>query len=784
MRITRIVCWPILSVLVLLGGRPLWAAIDFGSPASHPVGSSPLSLAFADFDGDGHPDLATANYGSGDVSVLLGNGDGTFQAAARFDAGMPNPAVLLAGDFNHDGKMDLLAFQPGNSNPANILPGSFSVLLGNGDGTFQAPLVTMVSSTSAAIVAADFNLDAKLDLAVAGSTSIDVFLSSGDGTFQAPKTTSEAVNGVLVTGDANGDGKPDLIVADGSDIGVFLGNGDGSFKPELRSAGTVADGFTIEQILALDVSGDGKLDLVVESEKRSQFCVSEVCTTYPSSERVSVFVGKNDGTFQAEQSVSSASSTVLSLSNIYGSQIIGPITAGDFNGDGMTDLTYRVNIYPHSPVAARVIETLLGRADGTFSPPVRTANTLPNNDSEDLNAGDVNRDSLADLISLDRHDNVVLIELNTSPKNGADLRVTGSANPLPAGIGLDLTFTADILNEGPDDASGVLFKDDLPASVTFVSASASQGSCANSGSVVTCTIGSLRSAHDVTASVIVRPAVVGSITNTMSVDGAEQDPALGNNTAVQVEEIAPLFKLTVTKSGGGTGSVTSTPAGIDCGTTCEADFVSSTSVSLTAAPTSESEFTGWSGACSGSSPTGCVVTLTAALSVNAGFAVRPDFSVSSSVSRLTVKRGEQASATLSFPAQGTFSGDIALTCSVTGPAPAPSCTISPSTVKPGGSATLTVSAPALTGAARPVRFPAGQVLSAGLLPIAGLILFAAGFSRRKPVRTLLLLTLVAISLGACGSTDTQMPPNQHFTVTVSATSGILQHSVPVDVTVQ
>src|SRR4029077_11853524 len=132
--------------------------------------------------------------------------------------------------------------------------------------------------------------------------------------------------------DFNGDRKPDLAVAAGSSIALFLGNGDGNFQSGPIVA--VADGFAVQDIQAGDISADGKVDLLVESEKRSQFCFKGICTTYASSEHISSFLAIGNGTFQSEQIIANASSHVNSLIDITDSQLFVPAIVGDFNGDG------------------------------------------------------------------------------------------------------------------------------------------------------------------------------------------------------------------------------------------------------------------------------------------------------------------------------------------------------------------------------------------------------------------------------------------------------------------
>jgi hypothetical protein len=160
------------------------SAINTGgaSPAAPPAtGSSPVALAVADFNGDGKPDLAVVNNTSpGTVSILLGNGDGTFEPQVQYATGN-TPVALAVADFNGDGKLDLAVLN--NVNPP---PGSISVLLGNGDGTFQPHVDFAVGQTPVAIAAGDFNGDGNQDLAVVdqGDTAVSIMLGNGDGTFQ------------------------------------------------------------------------------------------------------------------------------------------------------------------------------------------------------------------------------------------------------------------------------------------------------------------------------------------------------------------------------------------------------------------------------------------------------------------------------------------------------------------------------------------------------------------------------------------------------------------------
>ena len=227
----------------------------FPASVNYAVGSLPKSVAVADVNGDGKLDLVTANEQSNSVSVLLGNGDGTFQAAVNYAVGSCPKSVAVA-DVNGDGKLDLVT--------ANEQSNSVSVLLGNGDGTFQAAVNYAVGSCPSSVAVADVNGDGKPDLVAANyhSANVSVLLGNGDGTFQEQQTfaTGYQPDSVAVA-DINGDGKPDLIVCNNSlpQVSVLQGNGDGTFQNQTTSySGDLA----ATSVAVADLNGDGRPDIV------------------------------------------------------------------------------------------------------------------------------------------------------------------------------------------------------------------------------------------------------------------------------------------------------------------------------------------------------------------------------------------------------------------------------------------------------------------------------------------------------------------------------------------
>ena len=314
--------------------------------AALPVGTQPASVVTGDFNGDGFTDIATGN--AGNVSILLGNGDGTFKAAknvaalgnngamasAAFrDGGLPdliavsnaasnaNDAILLlgdrdagvvaqtpfslpagsassvvTGDFNGDGKQDF----------AVAVLNRVAIFFGNGNGTFGTPTILPVSGTAAAFLAAgSFRAAGKADLAVTNGSqnTVSVFLNDGAGNFsQGPSATVGSGPAGIAVGDFNGDGKTDLVVANSGDgtVSVLLGNGTGAFTLRSFPAGSDPTGVAVA-----DFDGDGKQDIAVVGK---------------SANAVSVLLGNGDGTFAAPVAVTVGSAPAALAAGIFTAQ--------------------------------------------------------------------------------------------------------------------------------------------------------------------------------------------------------------------------------------------------------------------------------------------------------------------------------------------------------------------------------------------------------------------------------------------------------------------------------
>ena len=320
------------------------ATVSFAPAANSPLQiPEPNGIATGDFNEDGKPDLVITS--ATRVYVFLGKGDGTFTATADSPMPVPSPPYddfaspytedIAVGDFNNSGHLGLAVGEPQNA--------AAVILLGKGDGTFvfsSAEIANALGEPVSDIEAADFNADGSLDLAITNEISgvSPVVLGYGKGAFNTAGTlyASGFPAGVAV-GDFNGDGKLDAIVASGgtfnntgSGLAVSLGNGDGTFRQ--GSGSPILLGNSLSTIVTGDFNGDGKLDLAV---------------TDSVGNAVMILLGNGDGTFGVPTTIPVGNQPYV-------------MVAADFNNDGKLDLA--IANYKDG-----TITLLLGNGDGTFT---------------------------------------------------------------------------------------------------------------------------------------------------------------------------------------------------------------------------------------------------------------------------------------------------------------------------------------------------------------------------------------------------------------------------------
>lgn len=361
--------------------RPLEALEDrcllsFNPVTTLPAGTNPQAAVTGDFDGDGALDLAVANYSSATVSVLLGNGDGTFQAAKTSATG-GGPRSVAVGDFDADGALDLAT-----ANAADV-----SVLLGNGDGTFGAPssIDLGFGAAPASVAVGDFDGDGTMDLGVTANTyygywygyygTANVLLGNGDGSFASPVSNflEWGVHNSAAVADFNGDGLQDFAAANADywTASVLLGDGQGDL---LYSGSWYPTGATPWSLAAGDVNGDLKTDLVTANRYGND---------------VSVLLGDGAGGFAAARNYAAGG---------------GPasVALGDFDRDGELDIAT-------ANADGDNLGVLRGRGDASFAPAETFAAGLG---PYSVAAGDFNGDGWLDLATADVDGGSVSVLIN------------------------------------------------------------------------------------------------------------------------------------------------------------------------------------------------------------------------------------------------------------------------------------------------------------------------------------------------------------------------------------
>lgn len=299
------------------------------------TGNDPLAVVSADFNRDGYPDLAVVNHASNSVTILLGNGNGTFNNIGTLPTGN-GPVALVTADFNGDGIPDLAV--------VNQTDNSVSIFLGNGDGTFTFKGTLATGKNPVAILDGQFSNDGYIDLAVVNQAdnTVSILMGNGNGTFQPQVTIPTGASpSAIATADFNNDGNLDLAITNqnANTVSIFLGNGNGTF----RSAGTLATGHSPVALAAaqFDLESSTNNDLAIVNQ---------------GDDTVLLYLGNGDGTFALGQTFA------LNSGSSSGSKPVAVVET-DFNDDGLPDLAV-------TDEDGDSVSVLIGQGNATFATPL------------------------------------------------------------------------------------------------------------------------------------------------------------------------------------------------------------------------------------------------------------------------------------------------------------------------------------------------------------------------------------------------------------------------------
>jgi hypothetical protein len=770
----------------------------FSAGGSVATGGTFQSFAVGDFNGDGIPDLAVLNTTADMVFLFLGNGDGTFTpSSSATSATGSNPVSATVGDFNGDGILDLAVVNECGSDPSCKSDGTLTILLGNGNGTFTTAASPAVGLEPASIAMGDFNGDGIQDLAVAyyDGSAVSVLLGKGNGTF-APSSDSSTGHQVpgsfIAAGDFNGDATADLVLGSTADATVLLGNGDGTFT--LRQLTTVPPPVNNNFIAVGDFNGDGRTD-VVESGN-VLLTATETSTATATGIGVPVATGTQQvaASYPGDGNYKASTSGATSLSAAQGTPIVSltaspnPATPGSsvtltatVTGTGLTP-TGTVTFYAGSRLLGTATLNSSGVATFATSSLATGMDSLTANYGGDANYVAANSPAIIVSVTNLLTPTVTVTPSSSSITTAQALTVTvavsgGTGNPTPTGS---------VILSGGGYASAATALSGGSAQISIPAGSLSTGNDKLTASYTpdsnsSSTYNSASGANSVT----VNPAPSFTLA-----------PTAASLTVVQGSSNTDT--ITVTGANGFTGSVTLSASGLPSGVTASFGTNPATGSSMLTLTATNAATVGGPVTVTINGISGTLTAFTTiALTVNAA----PTFVVGGGSSSISIVPGATTGNTVMItvtPANG-FTGTVNLTCSISPVAandPA-TCSLSPNSVTITGSGAQTSTLTVMTTAAT----TAENQLKKLLWPSAGtaLALLLVGLPRRRrnwpAILGVLALSIVLGAMGCGGGGGNSgvggggggnagTTPGT-YTVTVTGTSGSITGTVgTVTLTVQ
>jgi hypothetical protein len=723
------------------------------------VGNGPLDLAAGDFNNDGKLDLAVANVDDSTVSILLGNGDGTFQPQTTLSS-FVEPFGIAVGDLNGDGNPDLVV---GNDSGA----GGLNIFLGDGKGGFTAGTFVSAGFCLLEPVLADVNRDGSLDIVVGDecASSILVFLGNGDGTFGSPLTvTSTGQDFGIVVADFNGDGILDIAAANynNNTVDIYLGVGDGTFG----AATPVSNAFDLISLAAGDFNGDGKVDLLGADEGGN-------------TGGIYLLYGNGDGTFQTPIAVAGAGGGYFS------------VATGDLNGDGNLDII--------GASTGGLLQIGLSTAEGTFSPLQALGNASVTFEMAVGNFATGGGLDIATYGSSGNQINVFLPTVVISPS-------TQNFGPVAVGASAQQAFTVSNNTSNTVTISGVTFTGSNPADFSQTN---------------TCT-SPLATSATCTVTVTFTPATTATFSATLTVtDDAPASPQTASLTGSGVA--APIVSLSPTTLTFGNQTISTTSASQPV-TLSNTGNAALNVASIAIAGTNGADFAETNNCPEVLTPTAqCTVTVTFTPSVlsaetaslqftdnaadspesvalsGTGVNVPPNYSIAANPTSLTITQGQSGRTTLTITPVGGITGTISFSC--TGLPAATNCVFAPAQVTLSGDTTpatvmLTVNTTGSNGVISQLRPPLSGWPS---LHANAVLILPAGFMLLIPVWMvplkkrqryawlgvlLLLGTFTVMGMTACGGSSSKATPAGTYSVkAVASIGGSNSQSAVVSVTV-